>query len=108
MRPQQRFTAPNTAVEPAQSGPVRIRVTEAKDGQGLIELSLDYERAEVPSRAYFADYVKVLEGRADVTLIFGRLAPGTKKLRTQVEISFSRDSFVSQLWKSSRAMHESI
>jgi hypothetical protein len=66
------------------------------------------QKADVPSRAYFADYVDVLEGRADVTLIFGRLVPGTKKLRTQVEISFSRDSFVAQLWKSSRAMHETL
>jgi hypothetical protein len=108
MRPQQRFTSPNVATEPAGSGPVRIRITEAKGGEGLVEMWLDYEKADVPSRAYFADYVDVQTGRADVTLIFGRLVPGTKKLRTQVEISFSRDSFVAQLWKSSRAFHEGL
>lgn len=108
MQQHQRFTSPNTAVEPAQSGPVRIKIREPKEGQGLIELALDYSKAEVPTRAYFADYVQVFEGRADVTLIFGRLIPGTKQLRTQIEISFSRDSFVAQLWKSSRAMHASI
>jgi hypothetical protein len=32
--------------------------------------------------------------------------PRTGKLRTQVEISFSRDAFVAQLWKSSREFHE--
>lgn len=107
MREQQRYTA-STAIEPAQSGPVRIRITESKTGDGMVELSLDYEKAEVPSRAYFADYVSVLEGRADITLVFGRLIPGSKKLRTQVEISFSRDSFVAQLWKSAQKMHEAI
>lgn len=105
MRPQQRFTSPNTAIEPAGSGPVRIKITEGSGGQGLIEMWLDYEKADVPSRAYFADYVDVQEGRADITLIFGRLVTGSKKLRTQVEISFSRDSFVAQLWRSSRVLH---
>jgi hypothetical protein len=108
MRPQQRLTSRNVAIEPTGSGPVRIRITAGKDGQGLVEMWLDYEKADVPPRAYFADYVDVQTGRADVTLIFGRLVPGTKKLRTQVEISFSRDSFVAQLWKSSREFHEGL
>src|ERR1039458_989724 len=106
MRPQQRFTSPGAAIEPTGSGPVRIRVTEAKNGQGLVEMWLDYEKADVPARAYFADYVDVLQGRADVTLIFGRLVSGAKKLRTQAEISFSRDAFVAQLWRSSQELHE--
>ena len=108
MQEQQRFTAAPTALEKAHSGPIRMRIRELKEGQGLIELALDYWKAEVPSRAYFADYATVLEGRADVTLLFGRLVPGTEKLRTQVEISFSRDSFVAQLWKSSRGLHENL
>jgi hypothetical protein len=105
---RQQYTAASNAMEPIQSGPVKIRVINAKDGDGLIELSLDYEKAEVPSRAYFADYVDVLEGRADITLIFGRLTPGTTKLRSQVEISFSRDSFVSQVWATTREMHATL
>lgn len=105
---QQRYTPGRGAIEPAQSGPVKIRITNPTDARGLIELSLDYEKAEVPSRAYFADYVDVLEGRADITLLFGRLTPGTKKLRSQVEISFSRHSFVGQVWRSTREMHEML
>lgn len=106
MQKQQRVTSSANVIEPTQSGPVRIRIGEGKADQGLIEMWLDYEKAEVPSRAYFADYLDVVEGRADVTLIFGRLVPGSQALRTQVEISFPRDSFVGQLWKGSRDMHE--
>jgi hypothetical protein len=105
----QRLTSSRTSsMEAAQTGPVRIRIIAPHDGEGVIELALDYEKAEVPARACYADYVEVLEGRADVTLVFGRLTPGTTKLRSQVEISFSRDSFVGQLWKSSRDMHDTI
>jgi hypothetical protein len=91
-------------VEPAQSGPVRIRITQTAEEQGLVEMWLDYEKAQVPDRAYFADYVDVVEGRADITLVFGRLKPGTSKLRSQVEISFSRES-MGQLWLSARDLH---
>ena len=96
------------AIEPVQSGPVKIKITQSTDDQGLVEMWLDYEKALVPSRAYFADYVDVVEGRADITLVFGRLKPGTSKLRSQVEISFSRESVAAQVWQSSRALHEAL
>ena len=108
MNEKQRFIQRGTGTEQAQPGPVRIHFTESKESQGLLELWLDYEKAETPARAYFADYVSVVVGRADITLIFGRLIPGTKKLRSQVEISFPRDAFVSQLWRSTRAMHDGL
>jgi hypothetical protein len=81
MSEKQRFVTRGTATEQAQGGPVTVRYTESKANQGLVELWLDYEKAETPSRAYFSDYVDVVVGRADITLIFGRLIPGTKKLR---------------------------
>jgi hypothetical protein len=108
MRQQQQYTTPTRSLEAARGGPVSIRIVEQKNDEGVMEVSLDYEKADVPSRAYFADYVEVLEGRADITLIFGRLMPGSRKLRTQVEISFARDTFITQLWNGSRDMHESM
>ena len=93
-------------IDPVQSGPVKIKITQSAEDHGLVEMWLDYEKALVPSRAYFADYVDVVEGRADITLVFGRLKPGTSKLRSQVEISFSRKSVAAQVWQSSRELHE--
>lgn len=108
MKEQQRYVTHRTEVEQAQPGPVKVRFVEDKNNQGLVELWLDYEKADTPTRAYFADYADVIEGRADITLIFGRLIPGTVNLRSQVEISFSRESFVAQLWRSTRGMHDGL
>jgi hypothetical protein len=95
----------NKAIEPVQSGPVKIKITQSTEDHGMVEMWLDYEKAQVPSRAYFADYVDVIEGRADITLVFGRLKPGTSRLRSQVEISFARESMVTQVWQSARELH---
>ena len=93
------------AVEPVQSGPVKIKITQSTEDHGMVEMWLDYEKAQVPDRAYFADYVDVMEGRADITLVFGRLTPSTPKLRSQIEISFSREAMVKQVWQSTRELH---
>jgi hypothetical protein len=108
MSEKQRYTSQRTDIEPAQGGPVKIRFKENSDRSGFIELWLDYEKADTPARAYFADYVSVVKGRADVTLVFGRLISGSATLRSQVEISFPRHGFVSQLWKSTRDMHAGL
>jgi hypothetical protein len=105
MSEKQRYTAPRTDIEQSQGGPVKIRLVESDNKDGFLELWLDYEKAETPARAYFADYVSVGKGRADVTLVFGRLIAGGSNLRSQIEISFPTDSFVSQLWKSTRGVH---
>jgi len=68
----------------------------------LIEYGIEYDKAEIPARSYFADYCDIVRGRTDLTFIFGRLVPGTEQLRTQIEISFSETMFVNQLWGSSR------
>jgi len=89
------------------TGPVKIRFTESAKGT-FIELSVDYERAEVPDRRYYADYSDVIEGRSGLNFIFGRLIPGQSTLRTKVEISFPDKQFVRQLWQGSRAFHEML
>jgi len=108
MNEKQRYISAQADIEPVQAGPVHVRFVEAKGDHGLLELWLDYAKADTPTRAYFADYVDVLEGRADITLIFGRLIPRTEELRSQVEISFPRDSFVGQLYRSTRDMHAGL
>jgi hypothetical protein len=87
-------------------GPVRMRVTRTGPQENTIELRVEYDKAEVPSRAYYADFCDVIRGRAGVSLIFGKLKPGTSVLRNKVEIVFPEELFVRQLWKSSRGLHE--
>lgn len=87
-------------------GPVRMRVTKTGPQESTIEIRVEYDKAEVPSRAYYADFSDVIRGRAGISLIFGKLKPGTSVLRNKVEIVFPEELFVRQLWKSSRALHE--
>ncbi|MGA2769386.1 MAG: hypothetical protein ABSG26_01090 [Bryobacteraceae bacterium] len=104
---ERKFVAPGRGAVAQSKGPVRLRFIE--DGRGtFIELGVDYERAEVPDRRYFADYCRVVEARAGIGLVFGRLAPGNAALRTKVEISYPETLFVRGLWNSSRAFHESL
>jgi hypothetical protein len=74
----------------------------------LLEMGIDYEKAEEPDRSYYADYCDVKRGRVGVNFIFGRLEPGGTQLRSQVEIAFPEDQFVRQLWNSSRGIHGTV
>jgi hypothetical protein len=94
------------AFEVGGAGPVRLRVLQTGPTENVIELRIEYDKAEVPSRAYYADYCDVVKGRSGVSLLFGKLKPGTSTLRNKVEIVFPEDLFVRQLWKNSRQLHE--
>ncbi len=88
-------------VRTASAGAVRARMYEQPTGV-RIEYGIDYEKADIPARSYFADYCDIVRGRTDLTFVFGRLVPGTQQLRNQIEISFPESMFLSQLWESSR------
>jgi hypothetical protein len=88
-------------------GPVRLSFIEHGDAT-FIEIGVDYERAEVPDRRYYADYCSVIQARSGLSLVFGRLVPGGSTLRNKVEISFPETLFVRQLWQSSRKFHEQL
>jgi hypothetical protein len=85
-----------------------MRVTQAGPQENIIELRVEYDKAEVPSRAYYADYCDVVKGRSGVSLLFGKLKPGSSVLRNKVEIVFPEELFVRQLWKNSRQLHEKV
>jgi hypothetical protein len=89
-------------------GAVRMRVTRTGPKENTIELKVEYDKAEVPARAYYADYCEVIKGRSGVSLLFGKLKPGTSVLRNKVEIVFPEELFVRQLWKNSRDLHEKM
>lgn len=101
-----RDTVVKSGVFEVGQGAVRMRVTRTGPQENTIELRVEYDRAEVPSRAYYADYCEVIKGRWDVSLIFGKLKPGTSVLRNKVEIVYPEGLFARQLWKSSRSLHE--
>jgi len=90
------------------SGPVHFRVVQQVGGQALAEIGIDYSRADIPDRSYYADHVDVQRARSGISLLFGKLMPGASRLRTQVEVVFPDDMFVRQLWRSSREMHKSL
>lgn len=104
---ERKFMSPGRSIAAQPKGPVRLHFVESGD-QTLLELGVDYEKAEVPDRRYYADYCKVVESRSAITLIFGRLDPSNSVLRTKVEISFPETLFLNQLWQSSREAHESL
>ena len=89
-------------------GPVRMKVTRTGPQENTVELSVNYEKAEVPARAYFADYCDVVPGRGSISLFFGKLKPGSSVLRNKVEIGFPEDLFIRQVWKNSRKLHEKL
>ncbi|HTX39796.1 MAG TPA: hypothetical protein VME43_32485, partial [Bryobacteraceae bacterium] len=105
---ERKFVTPARELVAQQRGPVRLRFIESEQGT-FIELGVEYDRAEVPDRRYFADYCKVVEARAGISFIFGRLAvPGNGALRTKVEISYPEPLFIQNVWNSSRTFQESI
>lgn len=83
-----------------------MRITQTGPTENTIEMRVEYDLAEPPSRAYYADYCDVIQGRAGISLIFGKLKPGEGILRNKVEIVFPQGLFLRQLWKGSRALHE--
>jgi hypothetical protein len=104
---ERKFVSPGRSITAQPKGPVRLRFIES-EGQTLLELGVDYEKADVPDRRYYADYCKVVESRSAITLIFGRLDPSNSALRTKVEISFPEALFLRQLWSSSREAHQKL
>ena len=86
-------------------GPVRLRIT---NNNNLVEMRVDYEKAETPSKAYYADYADVIPGRCGISLVFGKLKPGSEELRNKVEIVFSTDAFIRQLSKNCRDVLASV
>lgn len=107
---RRRMPSPSQAIVASGRGPVTVRVVQAgpNPAQALVELSVDYRKAEIPGRAYFADYCEVQKGRFGYTLIFGKLVSGKNALRTQIEIMFPQEMFVRQLWASSRELHKVV
>src|ERR1017187_2003187 len=102
---EKKFVTTGRSLAAQPKGPVRLRFIEHGDAT-FIEIGVDYERAEVPDRRYYADYCSVIQARSGLSLAFGRLVPGASTLRTKVEISFPETLFVRQLWHSSRKFHE--
>jgi hypothetical protein len=104
---ERKFVATGRPLAAQPKGPVRLRFVEKGDS-AFVEIGVDYERAEVPDRRYYADYCDVIEARSGVSLVFGRLVPGGSALRTKVEISFPESMFVRQFWRSSRQFQEGL
>jgi hypothetical protein len=102
------FQAPSRVVEVSSRRPVVLRTVQAAPGQAVMEIGIDYSKTQVPERSYYADYCDVQQGRTGHSLFFGKLAPGTSKLRTKIEVSFPDDMLLRQLWNTSRDYHESV
>jgi hypothetical protein len=88
-----------------RQGPVRYVVREGGgEGRPLsLALGIAYDEAPVPSHYYVADYYQVVVDDFAVLLIFGKLDhPQLDRLRNKIEIYFPVESFVRQLWHSSR------
>ena len=96
------------AVDVIREGPVTLRIRETTPTHGILELAVDYEKAQPPDKAYAADYCRVQKVDYDYVLIFGKLIPGKAKLRNKVEMSFSHKAFAYQLWHNSRGLHKSL
>jgi hypothetical protein len=86
-------------------GAVRLRVTQTGPAENTLSLRVEYDKAEVPARAYYADYCDVVQGRSGISLVFGKLKPGTSVLRNKVEVVFPEELFIRQFWKNSRELH---
>jgi hypothetical protein len=102
------LAAAETAVEITKSGAVSLRVKEVDAATSVLELAVDYEKAEVPARAYASDFCKIIKTQIEYVIVFGKLAPGTLKLRNKVEIAFQRHAFGHQLWNSTRPLETAL
>lgn len=97
-----------SSLQTSGSGPLTLRVVKVDAEQMLVQLGVDYSLAEVPERAYYADYCEVTKARVGFSLFFGKLVPGTDRLRTKIEVTYPTDMFVLQLWGTSRDVHIAI
>jgi hypothetical protein len=94
------------AIQGTSDGPVKIRVFQTGPHQVTCEIGVDYQRAPIPERFYYADYCDALKARSGFGLFFGKLITGTSRLRTKIEIDFPEEMFVKQLWNTSRELHQ--
>jgi hypothetical protein len=101
------FLQPGAPLATRPQGPVQVRFVENASGSA-VEISVAYEQAEVPERRFYADYCDVVKARSGFSLVFGRLAPGTNTLRTQVEVSFPESLFYSQFFERPQKLFESV
>lgn len=101
-------TQTGVAASTESKGPVSVRVVRDTETEALLEISVNYEKADVPDRAYYADYVDVVQGRYGFSLFFGKLSYPQGTLRNKVEISIPLHSFVRQLWNGSREFHAAL
>ena len=89
-------------------GPVTFKISPINEQSSQVEISIDYSCADVPNLQYDADYATVLKSRTGIVLTFGRLETGTSRLRSKIEISFTRESFLNQVWLSSRDLANTV
>lgn len=89
-------------------GPVTLRLFQADAEHSVLEMGIDYGKAEVPERSYYADYCEVREARLGYSLVFAKLIPGSRRLRTKVEVAFPAEMFRLQLWGGSREFHKTV
>ncbi len=96
------------SVEVAGRGPVRLRTVPIDETTSQLEIGLDYALAQPPSFHYDADYCDVVQSRAGVTVGFGKLRPGGDALRNKIEIAFSVENFIRQVWRNTRKLHQTV
>lgn len=84
--------------QPSVNRPVKFRLLAEQGNIASYEMNVDYQRAGVPERFYYADYCDVRRARFGFALLFGKLISGTSRLLTKIEIGFPEQLFVKQLW----------
>ncbi len=87
------------------SSGLSYQVLDLPDQQPGLFVSIDYESAPVPEYNYVADFVQVVPLEVQVLIILGKTDYPEKRLRNKLEIYFPAQTFVNQLWYSSREMH---
>jgi hypothetical protein len=85
----------------------KVLNTPDNQQQGLY-LTIDYESAPVPEYNYVADFVQVIPLDVQVLIILAKIDFPEKRLRNKLEIYFPAQTFVNQLWHSSREMHKAL
>ena len=96
------------ALQSTGGGPVQVQVIETGPNQIFCRIQVDYRRAPIPDRSYYADYCDVQKARSGFGLFFGKLITGTSRLRTKIEVDFPEEMFVKQLWGTSREFHKMV